>query len=338
MIIDVTPVSRIDWESAGKRVYHVPFTKDGTWARIRVPLCVVCGEQPGKTLVVIGGTHGNEYEGPVAAKKLMTTLDYRQLRGRVIIVPVLNVPVFQAGRRESPEDGGNMNRAFPGDAKGSITFRIARFVTDEILTRSDIVVDIHSAGRDTETIRCTSFHQLDNTDLFKASVLTARAFGTPFTMIYTSDMGSGLLTEEAERMGKITIGTELGYGESTDLDGVRWGYEGLFNVMKLHGMMDGEPASLLPPGWERTRLVANTDIDRWITAPISGISEPLVHIGAFVRKGDPVACIHDFEDLTREPCMLRADRDGYVLARHFRAETRQGNVVMVIAEEIPLSY
>lgn len=336
MIMDVTPVSKLDWEQPGKRTYHVPFTSDGTWARVRVPLCVICGEKPGKTLTVIGGTHGNEYEGPIAAKKLMAALDYKELSGRVIIIPVLNVPAFQAGRRESPLDGGNMNRAFPGDAKGTITSRIARFVTDEVLSRSDIVVDIHSAGKELETIRCTSFHQLADPSLFKATVETAFAFGTPFTMIYTSDMGLGLLTEEAEKMGKITIGSELGYGESTDLDGVRWGYEGLCNVMKLHGMLSGEMVSLLPPGWERTILVANTNIDHWVTAPVSGISEPLVPIGAFVRKGDPVTCIHNFEDLAGPGCIIRADRDGYVLARQFRAETPQGNVVMVIAEEIPL--
>ena len=38
------------------------------------------------------------------------------LAGRLIVIPVLNVPAFQADQRESPLDGGNMNRAFAGDA------------------------------------------------------------------------------------------------------------------------------------------------------------------------------------------------------------------------------
>ena len=50
MIRDITPVSQIDWDSPGKRLYHVPFTLDGTWGRIRVPLGVIqvefCGWRP----------------------------------------------------------------------------------------------------------------------------------------------------------------------------------------------------------------------------------------------------------------------------------------------------
>ncbi|BBH24942.1 succinylglutamate desuccinylase [Paenibacillus baekrokdamisoli] len=334
MIVNVTAISKIDWDSEGKRNYHIPMTYDGEWARVRIPLCVICGIKPGKTLTVIGGTHGDEYEGPVAAKKLIENLDFSNMSGRVIIIPVLNVPAFKAGTRVSSLDGMNMNRAFPGDAKGTITSRIARFITDEVLSRSTIVVDIHSAGETMETIRCTSFHEIQDPSMYRQSVETASAFGTPFTMIYTSDMGSGLLTEEAEKMGIVTIGTELGYGASTDLDGVRWAYDGLNNVMKLHKMLPGEVISLLPPTHDRTILVKNTDIDTWMTAPTSGISEPLVPIGAYVRKGDPVTCIHDFEQITKPGYIIKADRDGYVLQRRFRASTRQGDVVMVIAEEV----
>lgn len=334
MILDVTPASRLDWDSPGKRVYHVPFTYDGIWARERLPLCVICGSKPGKTLAIIGGTHGDEYEGPVAAKRMISALDAASLSGRVIIIPALNVAAFRAGERESPLDGVNMNRAFPGDANGTISQRIARFVTDEVFTRSDIVVDIHSGGKIMETIFCASFHHIGDPDLRQQTIATAFAFGTPFTMIYTSSMGSGLLTEEAEKMGLITIGTELGYGASTDLMGVRWAFRGLFNVMKLHGMLPGEMEPLLPAGFDRTILVQNTDIDSWVTAPVSGITEPLVRVGSFVEKGQPVTCIHNFEDIEGDPYIIRADRDGYVLALHRRAQTIQGNVAMVIAEEV----
>ena len=54
MIREVTPVARLDWDSPGKRLYHVPFTLDGTWGRARVPLGVVCGPRPGPTIVANG--------------------------------------------------------------------------------------------------------------------------------------------------------------------------------------------------------------------------------------------------------------------------------------------
>src|SRR5712692_7244025 len=122
MIHDITPVVRLDWDSPGKRLYHVPFTLDGTWGRLRVPLGVVIGPRPGPTIVAIGGTHGDEYEGPVGLKNLLNELVADDVvAGRLIVIPVLNVPAFLAGQRESPLDGGNMNRAFPGDARGSLT-------------------------------------------------------------------------------------------------------------------------------------------------------------------------------------------------------------------------
>jgi predicted deacylase len=335
MIPDITPVSQIDWDHAGARLYHVPFTLDHTWGRVRVPVYVACSPQPGPTVVAIGGTHGDEDEGPVGLKNLIRELEPARLAsGRLIVIPVLNVPAFRAARRDSPLDGHNMNRVFPGDAGGTITQRIARFVTDEVLARADVVIDLHAGGAGFEIIRCMSFHQVPDPARYAEFRETALLFGTPFVMIYTGGMGTGLLTEEAEAMGKITIGSELGFGASTDLDGVGWAHHGMLNVMRRYGLLDESPLDLTPPGFDRQRVVSATDIDRYVTAPVSGISEPLVPIGAFVRQGQPVARIHDFERIDEPAVEIRADGDGYVMCRKFRAATDQGEVVMVIAAEV----
>jgi predicted deacylase len=335
MLIDITPIEKLDFDSKGARKYSVPFTSDGMWARTRMPLYVACSGRPGKTILAIGGTHGDEYEGPVGLKNLIQELDPASLvSGRLIVVPVFNVPAFNAGLRASPQDGVNMNRAFPGDAHGTITYRMARFMTDELLTRADVVLDIHSGGVGYEIARTMSFHKVNDPEMHKAFKETAFLFGTPFTMIYTSGMGTGLLTEEAEKMGKITIGSELGFGASTDYWGVKWAHHGTLNVMRRFGLLDEPVVDLTPPGLDRQRLIENTDIDRWVTAPVRGISEPLVELGSFVEKGTPVTRIHDFDRWDEPGVEIAADVDGYVLARKFRAMTEQGEVVMVIAEEV----
>lgn len=335
MIPDITPVEQIDWESPGARLAHIPFTFDHSWGRVRVPLYVACAKQPGPTIVAIGGTHGDEYEGPVGLKNLIGELDPASLvAGRLIIIPVLNVPAFRVARRDSPHDGMNMNRAFPGNAAGTITSRIARFMTDEVLARADVVIDLHSAGAGFEMIRTMSFHQVSDPARYAAFRETALLFGTPFVMIYSSGMGTGLLTEEAEAMGKITIGSELGYGASTDLAGVRWAQQGTRNVMRHYGLLDEPVVALAPPGLDRQRVVSATDINRYIAAPVSGISEPLVEVGAYVECGQPVSRIHDFERIGEPPVEIVADGAGYVMCRKFRAATEQGEVVMVIAEEV----
>ncbi len=336
MLLDTTPASRIDWDSPGKRLYHIPFTLDGTWGRVRIPLCIICASRPGKTVVAIGGTHGNEYEGPVGLKHLITDLDASDVvAGRLIVVPVLNVPAFQAARRESPLDGGNMNRAFPGRADGTITSRIARFMSDAVLPRADVVLDIHAAGDTYEIARCASFHLVDNTAQLEAMRETGFAFGMPWIWIYAKGMGTGLLTEHAEALGKVTLGGEFGYGASTDLQGVRWAHHGVMNVMRLHGLMRGPLETLLPSEYDRQRLVSSADLETWMTAPISGISEPLVPLGASVKKGQPVALIHDFERIDAPAVAITANMDGYLLVRRFRAQTVQGDVVAVVGQEIP---
>jgi N-alpha-acetyl-L-2,4-diaminobutyrate deacetylase len=335
LIHDITPIGKIDWESPGARKYSIPFTSDGTWARTRVPLYVVCSGKPGPTVVAIGSTHGDEYEGPVGLKNLIRTFDPATLAaGRLIVVPVFNTPAFYAGLRFSPLDGINMNRAFPGDANGSISFRMARFMTDEILTRADIVIDIHSGGLPYQIIPTMSYHEVADPAVEKKFRETALLFGTPWVMQYTGGMGTGLLTEEAEKMGKVTLGSELGYGQSTDLQGVRWAHHGTLNVLRHNGMVDEPVEDLTPPGLDRQRVVSNTDIDRWLTAPVSGINEPLVPLGSWVTAGTPITAIHDFERWDEPPVVVSADADGYVMVRRFRAPTEQGDVVVVIAQEV----
>jgi predicted deacylase len=334
MIIDITPVAGIDWDSPGGRFYQVPFTHDGTWGRVRVPLYVACAPRPGATVVAIGGTHGDEYEGPVGLKNLIAGLAPGALvAGRLIVIPVLNVPAFQADQRQSPLDGKNMNRVFPGDAAGSLTERIARFVHDEVFPRADVVIDIHAAGRDFQIVPCTSFHAIADPVLFEKTRHAAMLFGMPFAWVYTSGMGTGLLTEAAEALGKVTIGGEFGYGAAVDLAGARWAHHGVLNVLRHHGVLPGPVEDLTPPGLDRQRLVWATDIDRWITAPCAGICEPLVPLGALVRPGQPVARIHDFDRVDEPGVEIVADQEGYVLVRHFRAVARQGAVVMVIGQE-----
>ncbi len=331
---DITPSGAIDWDRPGRRFYHVPFTLDDAWERVRVPLYIACALRPGTTVVAIGGTHGDEYEGPVGLKNLIGALDPGALvAGRLIVIPVLNVPAFRAARRGSPLDGRNMNRVFPGRADGTITERIARFVTDEVLARAHVVIDIHAAGGGFEIARCASFHDVPDRALFRACEETALLFGMPFVLVYTSGMGTGLLTEQAEATGKITIGGEFGYGASTDLREVRWAHHGVLNVLRRFGLLASPVEALTPPGLDRQRVVVATDIDRYVTAPIRGVSEPLVPLGAYVTAGTPVARLHDFDRIDEPGVTIHADLDGYVLVRRFRAQTEQGDVVMVIGQE-----
>src|SRR5437868_4242526 len=92
----------VDLVSEGRRDYLVAFANDTLWAEWRIPLTVMVGPEAreGQGLVAFGGTHGNEYEGPVAIKNLLGELDLQAVRGRIVLIPVLNVAAFSAGTRD----------------------------------------------------------------------------------------------------------------------------------------------------------------------------------------------------------------------------------------------
>ena len=272
--------------SRGARFYHIPFTLDNTWGRVRVPVYVACAGRPGPTIVAIGGTHGDEYEGPVGLKNLIHELDPARL--------VVGSPDRDPGA-QCPGVPGRPSRFAPRRAEHEPglsrrcqwhhhpAHRPLRHRRGASLAPT--WSSISTPGRGFEIIRCMSFHQVADPARYAEFRETALLFGTPFVMIYTGGMGTGLLTEEAEAMGKITIGSELGYGASTDLDGVRWAQHGTLNVMRHYGLLDEPIVDLTAPGLDRQRDLSATDIDRYVTAPVSGISEPLVPIGAYVRRG-----------------------------------------------------
>ncbi|MCB2012824.1 MAG: succinylglutamate desuccinylase/aspartoacylase family protein, partial [Geminicoccaceae bacterium] len=93
---------------------RLPYSHDASaWGSIMIPLSVIRNGD-GPTALLTGANHGDEYEGPIALQRLSRELDPREVNGRVIIVPFMNMPAFLAGRRTSPFDGGNLNRSFPG--------------------------------------------------------------------------------------------------------------------------------------------------------------------------------------------------------------------------------
>jgi predicted deacylase len=325
----------IDFDRPGKQTYEVAFYHDGTWGNVLVPLTVINGRRgSGRSVACFGGTHGNEYEGQVAVRRLAQDLDPEALAGRVILMPRLNEPACVAGTRASPLDGGNMNRAFPGDPRGTITYRIADFVTRFVFPRVDVVLDMHSAGSGMRFALCTSFHPMADPRQRAETETVARLFDTPLVMVYSSEMAHGLLTDHAEALGKITVGGEFGYAHSVDLEGTRHVYEGIRNVLRHYDMLPGSVERIRPLDAPDPKLVQAVHLEDYLPAPVSGVYEPLFEVGTFVERGQVVGRLHDFERPDSPALELRAPRAGFLLMQAFQAPTTKGTTILVVAEEL----
>ncbi len=281
--------SSIDYNQPGKHHYQVAFHLDGAWGYSLVPLTVINGRRGANPngVICVGGTHGNEYEGQIAVKRLCSALDPEQMSGRVILIPQLSESACVANTRTSPLDGVNMNRAFPGDPRGTISSRIANFLKKVIFPQGRVVIDIHAGGKEGAFPLCASFHPIPDPKQ-RAEIATAsRLFDTPFAFIYASTMASGLLTDEAEAEGKIAIGGEFGGGETTNRSGVRHAYEGVRNVLKHYGQLEGEVTTIRAPGAPEQKLVRADQLDSYVPCPRDGVWEPTVDLGEFVERGRP---------------------------------------------------
>jgi predicted deacylase len=325
----------IDFDLPGKQHYQLAFHSDGSWGYSLVPLTVINGRRGSNPngVLCFGGTHGNEYEGQVGLKRLCADLDPEQISGRVVLMPQLSESACSANTRISPLDGVNMNRAFPGNPRGTISSRIANFVKTRIFPLGRVVIDIHSGGMEGAFPYCTSFHPIPNAAQRAETATVSRLFDTGFTLIYSSAMASGLLTDEAEAEGKVTIGSELGAGASVDRMGVRHAYEGVKNVLRHYGLLDGQPVKIRPAGSPPTRLIEAPHMDAYIPAPRAGVWEPVVGTGQAVKSGELLGRLHDFSDHSSAPLQIFSPRPGWVAMLHLSARPQKGQTLFVIAQE-----
>ncbi len=153
-------------------------------------------------------------------------------------------------------------------------------------------------------------------------------------MIYASTMASGLLTDEAEAEGKVTLGGEFGGGETTSRFGVKHAYEGTLNVLRHYKLMDGEITSIRPAGSPEPVLAKADQLQYYVPCPRDGYWEPTSDLGAPVKEGDLIGRLHDFGDHSSAPLEIRSPRDGYVLMMHLSARPVKGQTLYVIAEGV----
>ena len=162
----------VDFDKPGKQIGFVMIPHsphDDAWGVTQVPLAVIANGR-GPTVIVEGGNHGDEYEGPITIGELIRDLDPDEVQGRLILMPANNVHAVMAGRRTSPVDGLNFNRSFPGDPRGTITEQIAAYVADHMLPLGDAFLDLHSGGSSLDILPSAIVEPTDDPDLRRRNI------------------------------------------------------------------------------------------------------------------------------------------------------------------------
>lgn len=319
----------VDFEREGKQVgfLHLPLSEhDDAWGVIRVPLAVV-KNGTGPTVILEGGNHGDEYEGPIALGELIRDLDPAHVAGRLIFLPAVNLPAVAAGRRTSPIDGINLNRSFPGDPNGTPTLQIASYLNDVLFPTADAFIDLHSGGSSLDILPSAVVEPVEDPAHHARNIAAVLAFDAPIVVMIDNRGDPRTATASAARAGLTVVGTEMAGAGTVSPDALAICRRGVRNVLAHLGVL---PAWLAAPRRSAPAFYAISGPGAHVLAGDDGVFEPFHRNGTNVRAGQPAGRIHFLADPGRPPVELRYETDGMLYARRQPGRVRPGNCCLVV--------
>jgi uncharacterized protein len=283
---------------------------------IQVPVVIINGREDGPIVYLHAGSHGQETIYAVEMlRRLRADIDPARLKGAIIAVPLANLLAHQFATRVPPHyaarEGvafaGDLHKLWPGDAKGSMTQRIAHFLWSEIVRQCDCAVDLHAVG---EPGMGFAFmyrggkNDALGTTAWQRSLDMARAFGLT---VVTTAPNPLTLAGACLDAGKPAFMVEMTRARTQDETVVAGALRGTRNVLVHLGMLTGaiEPQGdfLVLPG-EHAAMPT-------LRAQHGGLITFEVECGAFLRAGTVIARTRDIFGKEVEAITMPAD--GYVM-------------------------
>jgi predicted deacylase len=292
-----------------------------------IPVVSIKGRD-GPVVLITGGSHGDEFEGPAAIMRLAGRLSPADLLGQIILMPALNAPAVSASARVSPLDGANLNRAFPGDADGGPTAMIADYI-EGLLLCCDGAIDLHSGGKASFFAPSALARQTADPGLRAQNLALARAFGLPLIWELGGQNDDRTFNAAAERAGIPMIATELGGGGGVDPAITDAAEAGLIRALTHLGALPGT-TELANPRRVEIRSHSHT-----LHAPADGIFDRAISAGSDVRAGDLAGQFHFVLEPERASKPVVFPSDGFVLAHTARGFVKRGDLLALVAQDVP---
>lgn len=326
--------SFIDFEAFGyqKGYLRVPHSSNtSAYGWLPVPAVVVRGE-PGPTVLVLGGVHGDEYEGQLAAAQIAREAAAAPVRGTLILLPSVNVPAALAASRLSPIDQLNLNRVFPGDMNGTPTQMIAHYIEEILLPRCDAVVDLHSGGGSLNYLPCVRARLSQDPGVQRRTLALVRSFGAACGVLFRPARGEPrTLSAACERKGVAYINPETGGAARIERAALSAAYLGTRRALGALGVM--APPEEAPAGPAQLLTLTPASL---VYSEHDGVWEPRVGLGDRIEAGAELAAIHDLKRPWSEPHLVRSTIAGMVLCERAQAQVSVGDCLFEIAVRFDL--
>ena len=298
-----------------RRRIDVPVAEPYGQARLSLPVVVVNGRAPGPKLFVSAAIHGDEINGVEIIRRVLQMPAIKKLAGALIAVPIVNVYGFLNQSRYLP-DRRDLNRSFPGTAKGSLASRLAHVFMTEVAANTTHGIDLHTASH-----HRTNLPQvracLDQPETEKMAI----AFGVP--VVLNANVRDGSLRQAVYERGLPVLLYEAGEALRFDELSIRAGVRGTLAVMRHLNMLKAVKGA-------KTRVepvIARSSY--WVRAEESGILRSGARLGARVTKGDLLGIISD--PVGEHEARVSASASGIVIGRTRLPLVNAGDALFHIA-------
>jgi len=307
--------------AGASRSVELPLTRLVTGGDVSIPVQVVHGREPGPVVWVNAAIHGDEVVGVEVIRRVLGQVSAKTLHGTLVAVPVVNVLGFMTGDRYLP-DRRDLNRSFPGSARGSLASRIAHLFMAEVVAKCELGIDLHTAAdrrANLPQIRA----DLDDPETRRMAL----AFGAPVAL--HASLRDGSLRQAARSAGARVLVYEAGEALRFDDESIGTGVTGVMRVLNALGMVpeDEDTGEEEVGGGAPATVVSRAS--GWVRARGSGILQTDVQLGDLVEEGRRLGGISD--TLGRRVRLVHADRPGIVIGVNRAPLVNTGDAVIHIA-------
>ncbi len=281
-----------------------------------LPIRVIRGKKSGPVVFISAAIHGDELNGIEIIRRLGKLEILQKLRGTLILVPIVNVYGIMTLSRYLP-DRRDLNRSFPGSAKGSLTSRVAKIFFDEIVSKCTLGIDLHTAS-----IHKSNLPQVRTNIENEHTFRLALAFEAP--VILHSELRDGSLRSVAQENGVPILLYEAGEALRFDETSIRIGVRGIINVLRENEMLPKRKVKQAL----KTPIITKTS--QWVRAGESGVLRTIKPLGSTVIKDEIIAYTDNpLEDGSFE---IIAPFDGVIIGKSEIPLVQEGDAVFHIAK------
>ena len=318
---EVTKSDEILAGGVGKRLALVELPSKAGGMAATVPLAVITGSHDGPTVWVNAGLHGDEYLGPATVDRLLSELEPKAIRGRLILTPTLNPDGVRAMQRSDPAHPADLNRVWSAEHATRAGDAVP-WAEAALLPHSDAILDLHSGGNRFLQHPFAVFPDVGGAVAANSAAL-AKACGFPWIWAHRDSILDHALITAAAREGKSAVLLELageGKAEPAWIEEMVAAVRGaLAHVGALQGSPRYRPSYRV---FERLEVVRNREEGLWRRS---------VEPGSPLRAGEALGTVLDL--LGREREVVRSPREaavagictyGYVPPEDYVAEIASG--------------